>query len=134
MTTAKLALAVLLSITLCSCSAKRPVSAKVPVVADVAETLKPDAGYVHDDQGCFKLKSGQQVPCPPSFSTPDPIDVPAISARTDKVCVQYSILQWDGNQCDKYEDRKRWTCADPNRVLEHDENTPPKFWCRKVQP
>jgi hypothetical protein len=26
------------------------------------------------------------------------------------------------------------TCADKSRILEHDENSPPKYWCRKVQP
>jgi hypothetical protein len=25
------------------------------------------------------------------------------------------------------------TCADKRRILEHDEQTPPKYWCRKVQ-
>lgn len=29
---------------------------------------------------------------------------------------------------------KRWTCADKSRILEHDESTPPRWWCRKVQP
>ena len=26
------------------------------------------------------------------------------------------------------------TCSDRARILEHDEQTPPKYWCRKVQP
>jgi hypothetical protein len=25
-------------------------------------------------------------------------------------------------------------CANKTRILEHDEQTPPKYWCRKVQP
>ena len=24
---------------------------------------------------------------------------------------------------------QRWTCADKGRILQHDEDTPPKFWC-----
>jgi hypothetical protein len=58
-------------------------------------------------------------PCP---SKPEPMDVPAINDRVDKICVQYSTLQWDGNQCDKYEDRKHWTCAEKTRVLLTDES------------
>lgn len=26
-----------------------------------------------------------------------------------------------------------WTCADKSRILEHSEENPPKYWCRKVQ-
>jgi len=29
---------------------------------------------------------------------------------------------------------KRPGCDDKNRILEHDENNPPKYWCHKVQP
>jgi hypothetical protein len=33
----------------------------------------------------------------------------------------------------KLENEEVTTCADPTRILEHDEQTPPKFWCHKPQ-
>jgi hypothetical protein len=63
---------------------------------------------------------------PPGFTTLDcihcePIDTPAlhINPKCSGGCVPPPDY---------------WTCADKSRILEHDENDPPKYWCRKVQP
>lgn len=69
----------------------------------------------------------------------EPLDVPAIAGKWvvqghDENCISV----WPGIEsrvvtsfgfCQK----RRHTCADKSRILEHDGQTPAKYWCRKVQ-
>jgi hypothetical protein len=72
---------------------------------------------------------------------PEPIDVPAIQKK-HKACVQRKDEGFacfggiaDGPcGCGWYEDNvDYWTCGDSKRILEHTEEVPPKYTCRKVQ-
>ena len=56
----------------------------------------------------------------PYYSETESIDVPAIpgfATDSDSVLGRY-----------------KWTCADKTRILLHDEQTPPQYWCHRVQP
>ena len=90
------------------------------------------------------------------LGTPEPIDVPAITKQVlswsgNKNChspYPACICKLEGNiiTCDhgakcylvQCEPDDHYvpitTCADKTRILEHDEQEPPKWWCRKVQP
>lgn len=60
-----------------------------------------------------------------------PIDVPAIQeTRTIKQepCKPMEIM------CGNTFIKREWTCKDKTRILEHDEQDPPKYYCRRVQP
>ena len=59
------------------------------------------------------------------------LDVPAIQETRHTKCI--SAYLWPGPACQGYEDEMVTTCADKTRILEHDEATPAKWWCRKVQ-
>jgi len=72
----------------------------------------------------------------------EPVDVRAIQETREE---EYGDNNWcnsclEGSctamACDPHVKRKitNWTCADKNRGLWHDENDPPKWWCRKAQP
>lgn len=52
------------------------------------------------------------------------LDMNGMSEHTD--CGKDMHVTWTRD--------KQQTCADKSRILEHDENSPPKYWCRKVQP
>lgn len=54
-------------------------------------------------------------------------DVPAISSRQETV---WAANCSSDHMCyDVPELIDIWTCAEKGRILQHDENTPPKFWC-----
>jgi hypothetical protein len=71
----------------------------------------------------------------------DPVDVVAVQ-ETRHTVVAYDTLCHVAPACRTediqprpiYGTVKSWTCADKNRGLWHDENDPPKWWCRKAQP
>jgi hypothetical protein len=80
----------------------------------------------------------------PLLAPAEPIDVPAVQKkRTYKTGTRTITLapECDGSHspCDRAiitEDtatEKVTTCADKSRILLHDENNPPKYWCHKVQ-
>src|SRR5271157_5968145 len=79
-------------------------------------------------KACFNL---QQALTPVS----DSLDVPAIDWP---VLIHPAGEHWmEGMNIfttaeDIYEMRPG--CDDKHRILEHDQQTPPKWWCRKVQP
>jgi hypothetical protein len=53
----------------------------------------------------------------------DPVDVPAVQ-----------VGYYDPPECRETKCiHVKQTCADKSRILEHDENSPPKYWCRKVE-
>lgn len=54
------------------------------------------------------------------FPKPEPLEVPAIRIhpKCEGGCVPPPAY---------------WTCADKSRILEHNEENPPKYWCRKVK-
>jgi hypothetical protein len=77
-------------------------------VADGAETVKPPSTTgVPTGSGAWDVK------------IPLPVDVPAIHRHS------------------RYDEPPPWidywTCADPKRILEHDEQEKPMYWCRRVQ-
>lgn len=55
-------------------------------------------------------------PCPPAEAP----DVPAVEVKEE---------YFDTGRGTSY--RAQTTCSDKTRILQHDEQTPPKFWCRK---
>jgi hypothetical protein len=57
------------------------------------------------------------------------IDVPAI----DDTRYPYETFIDTGNGIKRGITYNK-TCQDKTRILEHDEQSPPRFWCRKVQP
>ena len=57
----------------------------------------------------------------------DAIDVPAVQIGKIMSCVD------NGKSCLDYP-RPIYTCKDRKRILMHDENNPPKYYCHKVQP
>lgn len=69
----------------------------------------------------------------------EPIDVPAVAGDwVDKGndngwC--FAVYQQIESKVEKGRCFKRaWTCRNPKRILQHDEQGPPKYWCHKVQP
>jgi hypothetical protein len=82
----------------------------------------------------------------------EPIDVPAIlhndtrfvycgkggvsycdhgenfSDRSSETCESVDEVKVCGGKLGK-----RWTCLDKSRILLHDEQTPPKYWCHRVE-
>jgi hypothetical protein len=57
-----------------------------------------------------------------------PIDVPAVNCSSERT--PCSAPDINGIiTC-----RTGPACIDQTRILEHDEQNPPKWWCRKVQP
>lgn len=67
----------------------------------------------------------------------DPIDMPAIQ-ETRKVpkdqCRIATPATGVGIFTSCLPEEKVVTCAEKTRILEHDEQNPAKYWCRKVQP
>ena len=59
--------------------------------------------------------------------TPDLVDVLAIPnpLTFETVC--------DWNVPCRTKSNRQWTCSDRTRILLHDEQTPPKYWCHKVE-
>lgn len=76
-----------------------------------------------DNSGCDHRKYKD----PKSFDLNDYIGLPS-SLICGKGYCQDRCVADDENTV------TRWTCADKTRILEHDEQEPPKYWCRKVQP
>ena len=68
----------------------------------------------------------RQPQCLPSGPAP-PVDVPAIQQSTEKpkVFLQYPDGTWHPSS--------EYTCADKTRILLHDEQNPPKWWCHKSE-
>lgn len=62
-----------------------------------------------------------------------PMDVPAVERKDGnssiEICAPNQKPDFVG-----YCLRPYYYCTDKTRILEHDEQTPPKYWCRKVQP
>lgn len=54
----------------------------------------------------------------------EPMDVPAVQVGTVMDCGFYGAEL----------DCRIFSCADNHRILEHDSQSPPSWWCRKVQP
>lgn len=81
------------------------------------------------------------------FPKPDPMEVPAIRSK-DVTLMEVFVSpggwrtgaapncdgQWY-NVTPTYSECRveSWTCADKSRILEHSEENPPKYWCRKVK-
>lgn len=69
----------------------------------------------------------------------DPLDVPAIQetrktpADECRMVTPTSAMDAMGTLTNCLPEYKVWTCAEKSRILEHDESTPAKYWCRKVQ-
>lgn len=89
---------------------------------------------------------------------PEPLEVPAIhlpaksyllssmSCDVDGICID-STMKCSNNGTvvvpeeepnhitwpQKCKDGWRWGCKDLSRILEHSEENPPKYWCRKVK-
>jgi len=80
-----------------------------------------------------------------SASPAEAEDVPAVWEETDYCFKSYQgcyMVHEDGSFVsleEYFSDPRpihyyRWTCNDPTRILEHDEQDPPRWWCRKVKP
>lgn len=67
---------------------------------------------------------------------PIPLDVAAIQVSRPEpdVCKDGALDKLSSGKQWCKDNRLKWTCADKTRILEHDEQDPPKYWCRKVQP
>jgi hypothetical protein len=68
---------------------------------------------------------------------PEPIDVPAIhSAMTEyelSLCREIANQHTKDTAAECKKALQRWTCADKTRIVMHDEQEPPVYWCHKVQ-
>lgn len=103
-------------------------------------------------QGYCCARGGVQQDCPTilferdivreSAHKPEPIDVPAVAGKwtdggvNDGHCASASV--WPNIETSTYDNLQRcrnraWRCTDKTRILQHDEQTPPKFWCHKPQ-
>ena len=80
--------------------------------------------------------------CEPMNPLPEPMDTEAIESETtewimcfyqDSGCVLHGFGS-DAVGLARQEKVKHYSCAGKTRILEHDEQDPPKWWCRKVQP
>ncbi len=73
-----------------------------------------------------------------SQMTQESIDVPAIGHYYDAAIdckLAMPTLPDSMVKTTKCTERKsKYTCADKTRILLHDEQTPPKYYCHKVQP
>jgi hypothetical protein len=66
----------------------------------------------------------------------DPIDVPAISTKTWKVTQHTCDVHESSTSyptCFTHEQVDGWTCKDKTRILMHDEQEPPKWYCHRAQ-
>jgi len=90
-------------------------------------TLSPNA------DGTVTLRIGVPVDAieePLPLTLAEPIDVPGIVGHKN-MCVEDAPLPTGRDQHCHLEYP---TCADPTRILMHDEQTPPKWWCHRVSP
>jgi|ERR1035438_7242169 hypothetical protein len=84
---------------------------------------------------CIVCPSGNGE-CAPAPCLPEPIDVPATLFKAIAIDCKYAK-----NNGRAYQDGYGHcfltvppSCADRTRILAHDEQTPPKWWCRKAEP
>jgi hypothetical protein len=98
---------------------KPPSNSKNPKICEVRQVYKE--GDIED----------VTLSCIPDLLA-EPVDVPAVQ-KTQKVIVDCAAF-YNGD-CVKPKTTRKLvtTCADKSRILEHDENSPPKYWCRKVE-
>lgn len=89
---------------------------------------------------------GKDTPNVYPVPKPEPTDIPAIRPTHE---VEYEVFDSDYATCKEYpyatalygrrtfvckrEEFQPWTCADKIRVLLHDEQNPPKYWCHRVE-
>ena len=122
--------------------------------SQTSSSLDYDCGAAHvtletDRNDPLTMKSSGDFP-PVLVSSPEPIDVPAVQPQYQNIiwpehrisaeCPKEFEMRYapdcHGSIC--YESRvecyKPPRCDDPKRGLWHDEQDPPKYWCRKVQP
>ncbi len=114
----------------CVCNSEGCVPYEPPKQKVVHNWSEGNTVHLSDDKN-FTFKEVHGVP-PPG---PEPLDVPA---DYERYVVHHKGEYWGCglDVCTASEDKYdyRPTCADKSRILEHDENSPPKYWCRRVQP
>ena len=132
------------------CSADTPLG-MVCVWRGMPETVKNAQGVIVLKSGItgetewpkgMHCAVGQWCVTPPK----EPLDVPAIHIKgklraVPENCIVSSTpyFEWPSNLGPRPPDcqwinTSHWSCADPTRILEHDEQNPSRWWCRKVQP
>jgi hypothetical protein len=77
--------------------------------------------------------------CASALCEPEPIDVPAIQeTRPDPIagvpCAAPSVSLTDCMTRSKDAIIQVTTCTDKARILQHDEDSPARWWCHRVQP
>ena len=98
--------------------------------------VTPGTPPVYEEAPCLVTPTSATITI---VSPPEPIDVPAIdvckvSVEGWQVCPMDSC--WTGKSVENWIKCSGYKkgCADKTRILQHDEQTPAKYWCHRVQP
>lgn len=105
--------------------------------------VNEDGDYVCSTNGePYKVCTKSEMYSGLRIEPPQPAEAPEVPAIKKDVSYHPPLCisgQWPNCQIfmEQYpEDWKppiEWTCKNKARILDHDENSPPKYWCRKVQ-
>jgi hypothetical protein len=115
-------------------------SAEKPGAADETDG-KPPKKWGNSGNGGGKVESAcirgdERKECAETWAKYDAehaVDVPAVQVADEACENKPSMAGRDGHEIECSLEGKRYTCDPKSRILEHDENSPPKYWCRKVE-